>query len=682
MDQEILNQVWKKQHDTAAIVHAFYVDLVDELAGKLKNLGAEYDLYITAPKNNPQLLSKLSKTFPNATVIPFINKGRDVLPFIEIIKKILPLNYRYLVKVHTKLSTHMAFGNNWRQDLFEKLLGTPELVKSIKEAFMEDPKLGLLGPEGHVVESRFYMGGNYPILEKLMPRFNYSCQVPENFFFTASTMFWCRPEVFKPFLDVEFLPDEFGEEPIPADDTLAHGLERFFGLMTTLQDYKIKTINEEGGIAVPNPHQTIRFVGLPTAFRLQEMSSLLFFRSLRKTPFNEQFRISRPYRLAGIDLMDGVSEGNYSPEQVNHADALILQGSFDGSFEDYSNIYNAAIKYHKPIILDVDELFFNPHNVTKDHSMMQTTFKAMLDADLLITATPKLKETLALFNPNITVFPSYLDEQVWKLKDITPKENEVVRLGFIGNGFNQADLDVMAPVLMHLLAKHAPMLQLVLINASIPKCLEDVPGVTSKTQSFQTYKEYADFCYSEAFDILISPMVDNIFNACKSPLRFFEQSAMGVPGVYSAMEPYKNTIVDGVDGFLASNPSEWMMQLEALILNPNLRLELAINAQEKLKKHFLLSNNIHSLQGIFGETVPDLIVDRASKTAQSSYLQKIIPILMQARLSSNNEDLLVELERTKDELQFARNDIEEYKSSTSWRITRPLRKLSDLLKKK
>lgn len=682
MDKSKSKQIWQKRNDTAVVVHAFYADLVDELSDNLKNLGTDYDLYITAPENQPQLLSKLSKTFPNAVIIPFINRGRDILPFLEILKKIIPLNYEYLVKVHTKKSVHMAHGNNWRQDLYEKLIGSPDLVKTVKQAFKDNPKLGIIGPEGHVVESRFYMGGNSTILKGLMQRFGYPGEVPERFFFSASTMFWCRPDVFKPFLDVMIEASEFDEEPIPADFTLAHGLERFFGLINSLQGYEIKAVNEDAQVSDPNPYQTIRFIGLPTAFRLKNMGTLVFYRDLNETKASETYRITRPYHLAGVKIIDGVTDGKYSPEQVDSGDALIFQGKFQRGYADYFRLHQASLKYHRPMIYDVDELLFDSSAENKDDKAIIPSISALLDADLLITSTPKLQEVLAPFNPNTTVFPNYLDDQVWELKPVTPKEKDIIRICFIGNENDQADLDSIAPVIKQILTNYSSNLQFEIIGTSTPKCLEGIPGVSWKALPPTEHKDYAEFCQRLNADIFIAPLIDNLYNACKSPLKFFEYSAIGVPGVYGGMDSFKATINHGVDGFLANSHADWFSCLKELILKPELRHNMAMAAQSKVEKQYLLSRNIHSLNDIIGGIVPDQIIDRATKSAQTSYLQKSLVSVLESNDEVNYYKILNELSETKASLKNARTEIEMFKSSTSWKITRPLRRLSELIRKR
>src|SRR5690606_14753256 len=100
------------------------------------------------------------------------------------------------------------------------------------------------------------------------------------------------------------------------------------------------------------------------------------------------------------------------------------------------------------------------------------------------------------------------------------------------------------------------------------------------------------------FDFVIAPLADNLFNRCKSGLKFLEYSAIGAPGVYSKLPPYEDIVIDGVTGFLAGTETEWIEKLTRLIEEPELRQNMAVAAQQTVQERWLLSQNITSWEDI------------------------------------------------------------------------------------
>ena len=57
-------------------------------------------------------------------------------------------------------------------------------------------------------------------------------------------------------------------------------------------------------------------------------------------------------------------------------------------------------------------------------------------------------------------------------------------------------------------------------------------------------------------DLNIAPLQDNVFTNCKSELKYFEAAAAGTVTIASPTYAFRNSIVDGVNGFFAS-PIDW-----------------------------------------------------------------------------------------------------------------------------
>jgi len=69
--------------------------------------------------------------------------------------------------------------------------------------------------------------------------------------------------------------------------------------------------------------------------------------------------------------------------------------------------------------------------------------------------------------------------------------------------------------------------------------------------------------------------------------------------------PYSEIINDGNNGFLAMNEEEWEQKLETLIENPSLRLEMAQNAQEQIRQHWLIQQHANQWNEAYQQILAD-----------------------------------------------------------------------------
>ena len=68
--------------------------------------------------------------------------------------------------------------------------------------------------------------------------------------------------------------------------------------------------------------------------------------------------------------------------------------------------------------------------------------------------------------------------------------------------------------------------------------------------SWQKILDFPSFLYNLNVDIGIAPLEKCLFNDCKSNLKALEFAALGIPGVYSDADPYKNMKYHSDDYFI------------------------------------------------------------------------------------------------------------------------------------
>jgi glycosyltransferase involved in cell wall biosynthesis len=610
----------EKKHPIAVVLHLFYTELFDEIRTNLDFLGNNFDLYVSVPEEKANFIETIKSYYPDARILKVENRGRDLAPFLEFLKIILPLEYEFLLKIHTKETIHRPDGISWRKDVFSKLLGSENQIKIIKKIFSKNPSLAMIGPKDHVLDSRYYMGSNRDKVQSLLYKAGYPQSIPESFSFVASTMFWAKPDIFKPLLKMEIETDSFEPEPLPADGCLPHALERFLGLLVEIQGYDIKSIDEDGTVSTPDPYKIYPFATPPAHLRLRELKSIVFYSAYDEAYAIEHLRITAPFTAAGIEIIDGVRNGIADPSLATYGDAVIFQREFPKNVILYEQIVSNARNAGKFVFYEIDDLLFElPENHPERkqelyNNALLPMITAMVGADLVLVPTEELRRIAEGFNPNVIVLPNYLDDSLWHLKAPNhSSDDRLLKIGYMGSNSHTPDLALVAPVLKEILKNDEGKVQVDIWGTPLPEELNGVEGVNWHPSPTNVYKDFVKFFQTLEFDIAIAPLVDNLFNRCKSGLKFLEYSANGVAGVYSRIDPYESIVEDGVNGFLASNLDEWYESLNKLIENPTLRQKIARLAQRDVDKNWLLSKNIQTWNDIFKKLINDTFLEDSNK---------------------------------------------------------------------
>jgi len=225
-----------KNNETAIIVHLFYFEMWEEILTYLNNIPFSFDLFISINVDlESNKICELIARFPDVNILISDNRGRDILPFLHFFKKIYPLNYKLICKIHTKKSPHMENGDFWRSALFNSLLGSQNQIIKITQA-LNKVKIGMVIPKGYALKYKKWKGSNHKTVVEFAKKNKIS--FTSKFLFPAGSMFWCKPSSIKQLAFLE-KPDKFPIDNGAIDGTLAHAYERIFGLLCKKNNYEI-----------------------------------------------------------------------------------------------------------------------------------------------------------------------------------------------------------------------------------------------------------------------------------------------------------------------------------------------------------------------------------------------------------------------------------------------------------
>lgn len=223
------------------VIHAWYLEELGELLAQLKQSALECRLIIsTAHAHLDRVQALLQASGLAGEVMAFANHGRDILPFLHVANRLLEEGEDVVLKLHTKRSTHMQQGAQWRQELLQQLLDDGHGAQAVAR-FAQDRELGLLAPAGHLLPVREYVGANDAALQRLQVRLGLHTDIRAAQF-SAGSMFWVRLAALRPLLDAHLPPSAFEAEHGQVDGTLAHALERALGAVCADAGYTVATL--------------------------------------------------------------------------------------------------------------------------------------------------------------------------------------------------------------------------------------------------------------------------------------------------------------------------------------------------------------------------------------------------------------------------------------------------------
>lgn len=223
--------------------------------------------------------------------------------------------------------------------------------------------------------------------------------------------------------------------------------------------------------------------------------------------------------------------------------------------------------------------------------------------DLITVSTPELGAWARKFtNKQIVWLKNTLDLSMWPVVKKEPSDD--VMIGYAGASQHVLDLDVLGGSLHQMHRRHGDKVSFGFMGY-IPKDMWNLEELCDAGVYFKAgvpFLEYPSALSNLGYDICLAPAADNIFNSCKSELKYLEYSAMGLPTIASDIPPYRraigNTSIIGEDfysvgknnrcrGILVKNkPRCFLSAMEWLWSNPEMRQWIGSNARKYVEKNY------------------------------------------------------------------------------------------------
>lgn len=243
----------KNNKKGAVVLHLFYIDMWSFFAENLRKLDtSEFDFFITIQEKDQSFITQIQQDFPDSNVFKVPNRGRDVLPFLKIASMLVDQKYEYILKLHSKKSTHRSDGKDWMNRIIADLL--PDNLKTMAKILdlLASQECGIIGPHDQYLSLDVNFSANGANMTRVMSGLFGKAVVREvlqesrsNYGFFAGTMFWARLDSIKSLLQYDGI-FRFEEEQGQIDGTYAHALERLFCLVPEINKRNIYKVDRNG----------------------------------------------------------------------------------------------------------------------------------------------------------------------------------------------------------------------------------------------------------------------------------------------------------------------------------------------------------------------------------------------------------------------------------------------------
>lgn len=237
---------------TAIVIHVFYLEIFEELFALLNKVDVQLKIFVTSPEALVEHIEgMLLMSGFEFEVHPVENRGRDILPFLLMLPRVIAEEFEIVLKLHTKKSVTREDGDNWRTDIFGQLLGSGA-VREVADYCQQNSSVGMIGPTGHLVPLSNHWGRNRSRVSRLATEMGISGNRLFGQVFVAGSMFYARPSALQPLMALGITANEFEIERGQTDGTMAHVVERLFAVSVTAAEQVISDMRLADGAVLAN----------------------------------------------------------------------------------------------------------------------------------------------------------------------------------------------------------------------------------------------------------------------------------------------------------------------------------------------------------------------------------------------------------------------------------------------
>lgn len=258
----------------------------------------------------------------------------------------------------------------------------------------------------------------------------------------------------------------------------------------------------------------------------------------------------------------------------------------------YSRFFFLLIRYFsKYLVFDFDDAIFQKSNGQISQKRKKSFAYTITRCNQIWAGNSYLAEHARQYNKKVEIIPTSLDVEKYEFPSDKPTTS--IDLVWIGSSSTKKHLITILPILEEA-AKKIPGLRLKIISdfSLTSDILEIVPVRWSEmTEAIDLSSSYVG----------IAPLPDNPYTQGKCALKVIQYMAASLPVISSPVGVNKDIVEDGLCGFLAADQQEWLLALQKLTDNSNIRLSMGEAGRKRCIEHFTLQATFKKMMALLGD---------------------------------------------------------------------------------
>lgn len=307
---------------------------------------------------------------------------------------------------------------------------------------------------------------------------------------------------------------------------------------------------------------------------------------------------------------------------LQEVDILIMQRAmWDLNIE---NIIYSAKNLGIPVAYDVDDLIINPKyvplylnnlgiinnlDISFDvHFNFASKYYAVATkCDVFITTNNFLGDILKRdFQKDVYIIPNFLNREQEHHSEIIrknkTKSSGSFMLGyFSGSPSHKEDFNLITSDIRNFLKKYKDSLLKIVGHIDIPEALREFEDRIIQVP----FVSYEELQYEiGVVDVNLVPLQQNLFNNCKSELKYFEAGIVNVVSCCSPTYVFKKIVKDGENGFLCRE-GEWFAKLDYIHQNRDKISKIIKNACKTSSDMYSVDSQTEKITRVYDSILGD-----------------------------------------------------------------------------